>query len=442
MIRDLRYEPYPERLARMFPSENHDAMKVGGNHVFDITIQVTEECNLQCTYCYQHDKTVSKLDIETGKRFIDLILASDERSSKYIKSKECPGVVLNFIGGEPFLEVDLVDELTDYFIQRMIELDHPWLNRYRLAFSSNGMCYFEPKVQKYLNKNIGHLSMTITIDGNKELHDLCRLDLEGHGSYDRAFAAAQDWYQKTGQIETKVTISPDNVLYLSSAIIDFIKAGRHVVNANCVYEEGWKPEHASLLYNELKRIADFLLDNDLDDTVYFSMFDNANGEPYDNENTWCGGSGLMLAVDTKGDLYPCLRYTPSSVGHSDNLFKIGDVEHGLIYNEEQQERLRCLSCITRTTQCKDTKCEDCPIAKGCGDCAAYSYEVYGVVGKRTTFICDCHVARVLATCYYYNKKAKKKNISPVKKMNCPENWAITVVGENEYKYLCELAKGD
>ena len=55
---------------------------------------------------------------ETAKKFIDLILASDERTAVYLKSRECPGVMLDFIGGEPLLEIDLISDICDYFIEQ------------------------------------------------------------------------------------------------------------------------------------------------------------------------------------------------------------------------------------------------------------------------------------------------------------------------------------
>ena len=55
-------------------------------------------------------------------------------------------MVIEFIGGEPFLEIDLIDKITDYFINKLIKLNHPWATRYRISICSNGILYFEPKV--------------------------------------------------------------------------------------------------------------------------------------------------------------------------------------------------------------------------------------------------------------------------------------------------------
>ena len=439
------YELFQEQLNRLFPNNVVSLNERGLNRygVKDITIQVTEDCNLRCTYCYQHDKTSKKLNIEDGKKFIDLILASDERSSKYIESQKCSGCILNFIGGEPLLEIDIVDILTDYFINRMIELNHPWLFRYRITIGTNGLLYFSDKVQQYINKNFQHLGVSITVDGNKTLHDKCRIDLNGQGSYDRAIAALNH-YEKTYNSYglSKMTISPENIYYFKESFIDLLKQEKITpcIFANCVYEKGWTIAHAKILYNELKGIADYLLDNDLQDVFYSNILDWDMGKRNDMDSPFCGGNGDMIALDVNGDIYPCLRYTPSSIGNPNLKFKIGDVEHGFIYNKEQEQRLKCLACVTRKKQDSTTEhCSDCPINMGCGDCAAYSYEVFGEVGHRTTFICEMHKARVLAAVYYKNKCFQKTGIKEPLAMNCPKEWAVPIIGEEEYNMLCDLA---
>ena len=60
----------------------------------------------------------------------------------YINTRNSPGLVIEFIGGEPLLEIDLVDKITDYFISELIRLRHPWATRFRLSICSNGTEYF------------------------------------------------------------------------------------------------------------------------------------------------------------------------------------------------------------------------------------------------------------------------------------------------------------
>lgn len=112
------------------------------------TIQVTDNCNLSCTYCYQINKCTHSIDIETGKKFIDDLLTGVYDS--YGEYDKAQGIILEFIGGEPFLEIDKIAIFTDYFIQRMVDMNHRWLHRFRISICSNGVLYFHPKVQEYI----------------------------------------------------------------------------------------------------------------------------------------------------------------------------------------------------------------------------------------------------------------------------------------------------
>ena len=115
-----------------------------------------------------------------------------------------------------------------------------------------------------------------------------------------------------------MTIAPGNVQYIDNAVKCFIENGYKEINLNCVYEEGWTVEHAKILYQQLKNVADYLLENNLYNDIYLSIFDSSffrPKSPEDNMN-WCGGDGSMLAIDWRGDLYPCIRYMESSLGDS------------------------------------------------------------------------------------------------------------------------------
>jgi sulfatase maturation enzyme AslB (radical SAM superfamily) len=57
------------------------------------------------------------MSFETAKKFIDMLLDSEtEEDNPYINIENSPGLIIEFIGGEPFLEIELMDQITDYFI--------------------------------------------------------------------------------------------------------------------------------------------------------------------------------------------------------------------------------------------------------------------------------------------------------------------------------------
>ena len=429
-----KFEQFNEYLDRLYP-EMVEKMGINSSHVKDITLQVTDACNMACTYCYQHNKSCHSMSFEVAKRFIDMLLDADELVNTYITSTTSAGAVLDFIGGEPWLEIDLINKATDYFIGELFRRKHPWAIKFRLSICSNGLLHFDSRVQEYLKKHAKHLSYNISIDGNKALHDSCRVDLLGNGTYDRAIAAVQQYRSELGgYMGSKMTIAPGNVEKVFDAVSYMIEKNDYrIINLNCVYEEGWTKEHATILYWELHKLTDWLVEKDLQNAVELSIFEQNCGKPQtaeDNSN-WCGGTGLMIAVDYKGDIYPCLRYMESSVNNKVPAYIIGNLEQGINRTDEHKHRIACLDCITRRSQSTD-ECFNCPISTGCGWCSAYNYETFGTPNKRATFICDMHKARSLATVYYQRSKG---NDYP---LNCPKDWAVEIIGEEEFNRLSTM----
>ena len=428
MIKFRENEEYGDSLNRYFYEENNKFTR-------NITFQITDDCNLCCSYCYQHNKGHHKMPFEVAKKLIDEILTNDKSINSYVKSENAIGIVLEFIGGEPFLEVDLIDQIIDYFIEQCIILHHPWIDRFRVSICSNGVLYFTPKVQEFIKKHQTHLSFTISIDGNKTLHDACRVFPDGTGSYDLAIKAAKHYRKYYDAIlSSKMTLSPDNINFVFPALVNLWENDYNFIYCNCVYEKGWTIEHARVLYNELKKVADYLLNNHLERIKGTSILNlDLSQQKNISDKNFCGGDGNMLAVDYKGDLYPCLRYMESSIGQNQLPYIIGNVNDGIGYNQQTKDMIAGLD-VTYKSQ-SPQECIDCPVSSECGWCSALNYQEFGTINKRTTYTCLMHKARVLVNYYYQNKMGGNYPFL-INKQD-----AIDIIGEDETNYLMELANG-
>lgn len=152
----------------MIDIKEHDAGWQNGM-AKNITFIVTKDCQLACKYCYLVGKnTKERMSWEVAKETIDYILDREEEFRE-------ESVVWDFIGGEPFLEIELIDKICDYLKTEMYRRGHHWFNSYRFSFSTNGINYHTEKVQHFVKKNHTHLSIGITIDGTKRKHDLNRI---------------------------------------------------------------------------------------------------------------------------------------------------------------------------------------------------------------------------------------------------------------------------
>ena len=199
--------------------------------------------------------------------------------------------------------------------------------------------------------------------------------------------------------------------------------------------------HATVLYDQLKKLADYILEHNLDmeNDYYISLFEENffhPKQPDDLEN-WCGGNGVMLAVDPDGIIYPCLRYMESSLAGQQEPYSIGDVNTGICQCECHKCRVECLKKINRRTQSTD-ECFNCPVAEGCSWCTAYNYQVFGTPDARATYICNMHKARALGNIYFWNNYYKKHGIDKHMENHVPEKWALDIITQAEWNMLNRL----
>ena len=429
------FKDYNELISVFYPEKDTHSCR-------NITFQITDDCCLNCSYCYQIHKGHKKMTKETAKKAVDLLfqMYEEDKQDAFI-NKTTHGIILDFIGGEPLMNVPIMDFIVEYFISKCVETDHEWLTRFRISFATNGILYFEKEVQDFIKKYNNFLSLTVSIDGPKEIHDACRKDCNGEGSFDRASKALQHYkanYNISPSKNTKVTIAPENLENFNTIIDYFSKNGIEVIFANPIYEAKWTVEHAKIYYKELIKLADKMLQNP---KIVCSRFDELFYRPHrisENSN-WCGGDGSMLAFDPDGVAYPCLRYMESSLGDSQPPLIVGNVDDGIYNTKESLKLKKELNSITRRSQSTD-ECFHCPIAAGCAWCTAWNYQEQGSFNKRSTNICWMHRAEAIANVYYWNKKYIQEEREKRFPFYLEQKYALEIIPEKEYDYLLQLSQ--
>lgn len=433
-----------DEFAHVYPLMINDRTK----HCKTVTFVVTEGCTLRCTYCYERHKNNNvRMNFDTAKKFVDLLFEEDAKETELVSPEESAAIILDFIGGEPLLEIKLIDQIVEYFLKKAVELNHRWKTEFMISMISNGTEYFTPEVQAFVKKYRNRLSLSITIDGNRDLHDACRRTIDGKPNFEIAEKAYKDCLARGLTSSTKMTIAPANLKYLSEALKNLCSyEGVREVPANPVFEEQWTLEQATEYYNQLKDFGQWFIDNDVYETVTTTLFvQHGIGCPLPEElnRNYCGGTGKMLACAVNGKIYPCMRYVPFALQNKDirEEMILGTVDGGLCTTEEQKNRFSCLDCITLRSQ-SEQKCIDCPIATGCGWCSGWNFDYYGTPNKRYTGICNMHKARVMANVWYWNTLYRKLGMEDRFPMNIPKEWALEIIDEDEYNMLVNLAKSE
>ena len=364
-----------------------------------MTFIVTKDCQFACKFCYLVGKNEKeRMTWDVAKQAIDYILSREEDMRE-------ESVVWDFIGGEPFLEIELIDKICDYLKVEMYRRNHHWFNSYRFSFSTNGINYHTDKVQQYIKKNREHLSIGITIDGTEMKHDLNRVYKgDGRGSYADVVRNIPLWLSQFSNGGTKVTISSADIPYIKESVLHLYSLGIHEVNINCVFEDVWEEGDDARFEEQLMQLADAIIDGEYYRDYACSFFSEYLGKPLDcvlqNQN-WCG-AGRMLAIDAAGNFYPCTRFAQYSL-RSKKAWIIGNIHDGIDKN-----KLRPFLTLDRCTQ-SEQKCIDCEVAEGCAWCQGENYDAADTptIYQRSTAICLMHKARVRANNYYWNKLFRK-----------------------------------
>lgn len=332
-----------------------------------IQILTNLNCNLACTYCYEC-KGRGANDVETIKKFI---AARYEAEGMKDSNRE---VILDFIGGETLLYPELLDEVCSLAAEthRKRNCTGPLT----INITTNGTLIAERKdIQDFILKWKPFLGFSI--DGTKEIHDGCRIDAEGGGSYDRAVAGWK-WAKEhlcVKRMGVKATYCHKTIDRWAEGVINLIELGFVDITANVVFEEQWTKEEAASLARQMCSVVDYLFEHGLEETVSVQQTNplridmrhyKAKSGP--KEVNHCGTCTHMLCIGFDGLLYGCQRFAtmpnPIPIGHMD-----GDK---IVIDREDF----CAE-VARQYELWPEECKECPYGKQCPSCSAIPYEQDG-----------------------------------------------------------------
>lgn len=365
-----------------------------------ITFVVTEACQLQCTYCYLVGKNkTNKMTFDVAKRAIDYIFSEPLLNSER-------NVILDFIGGEPLLEINLIEQIIDYFLSHATQKNHIWEKNYSIRITTNGLLYNSQAVQKFIKNHHEHLSISISIDGNKDKTDASRIFPNGVGSYDLVVKSIPLWRQQFPKEGTKMTISHNDLPYVFESVKHLISLGINKIDVNPVLEDVWKPGDDKILENQLIKCADYIIENKLEQTVDLSCFEERLGLETDDNIPFnygiCGS--FTFAIDYKGEFYTCLRFAKFSL-RSKEARSIGNILEGVKWNLMRPFQSYC-------NQITSDRCINCELHNGCKICPAENYDSSATdsIFEQSFSSCQMHKAKVKAKNYFWNKLSVSQDI--------------------------------
>lgn len=260
------------------------------NQIKTVIIILTHSCNLNCVYCYEHNKSGQCIDLEKAKQIIEKEMTSNDGYDREFE----------FFGGEPFLEFDKIVELHNFLSGRK------WPKKWLTMVTTNGVLV-HGEIKEWLYRHQDTVKVALSADGTPDMHNFNRSN-----SYNQIDF---DFFAKTNSV-VKMTISAKTLPFLSEGIIYLHNLGFEVVRANLAFGIDWSNDDNLLIYSaELKKLADFYLKNPQirpSDVLGLSI-DGIDPKDRDYVSRYCGAGTELSAYEIDGTRYPCHTFAPVSV---------------------------------------------------------------------------------------------------------------------------------
>ncbi len=349
------------------------------NIVKAMCLHVAHDCNLRCKYCFASQGDFkgdrSLMDYETGKKALDFLL----KNSGNRKNLE-----VDFFGGEPLMNFDLVKKLVKYGREE----EKKYNKHFRFTITTNGMLLNE-EIEDFINENMDNV--VLSIDGRKSINDEMRPTINDKGSYDIIVPKFQELISKRGDKDYFIrgTFTNEN-LDFSKDLKDFYDSGFKKTSIEPVVTDEKEPyaireEHLDKILNEYEKMSKDYIElrkKDKDFSFFHFIIDLSQGPCIVKRTVGCGAGSEYVAVTPQGEIYPCHQF----VGEKE--FLLGDVDRGIV-NTELRDTFKNSNVYTN---------EDCPTCWAryycSGGCHANAYYSNNDLSKPYKVGCEMEKKRI------------------------------------------------
>lgn len=344
-----------------------------------LCLHVAHTCNLNCEYCFAgqgkyHGKDAI-MSFEVGKQALDFLV----KNSGTRKNLE-----VDFFGGEPLVNFDVVKQLVKY--ARSIEKETG--KHFRFTLTTNGML-LDDDVIDFLNKEMNNV--VLSLDGRKEINDAKRKKINGEGSYDIIVPKFQNFVKKRGNKEyyMRGTFTRNNLDFTKDifhmADLGFKELSMEPVVSSPDTDYALKEEDLDTIFEQYEILAKEMIKRRKQGnpfTFYHYMIDLSGGPCIYKRITGCGSGTEYLAVTPTGDFYPCHQFV------GDKKFLMGNVRDG-VTNTELRDEFKLCNAYSRK------ECRDCWAKLYCsGGCSANAYHATGSINNVYEYGCKLFKKRI------------------------------------------------
>ena len=344
-----------------------------------LCLHIAHDCNLACRYCFagegEYKGDRSLMSLEVGKKALDFLVAN---------SGNRRNLEVDFFGGEPLMNFDVVKELVAY--GRELEKTHD--KHFRFTLTTNGVL-LRADVIEFANKEMDNI--VLSIDGRKEVHDHMRPFKNGKGSYDFILDKFKKVAESRNQQKYYVrgTFTHYNLDFVKD-VLSLADEGFEQISVEPVVAGPEEPyaireEDIPQICEGYDELAKEMLKRKKEGrgfNFFHYMIDLSGGPCVYKRLSGCGSGTEYLAVTPWGDLYPCHQF----VGEEE--FCLGNVDDGIV-NTEMRDTFKLCNVYAKE------ECRNCFAKFYCsGGCAANAYHCHQDINKPYEIGCELQRKRV------------------------------------------------
>ena len=344
-----------------------------------LCLHIAHDCNLSCRYCFagegEYKGDRSLMSLEVGKKALDFLVAN---------SGNRRNLEVDFFGGEPLMNFDVVKELVAY--GRELEKTHD--KHFRFTLTTNGVLLRDDVIE-FANKEMDNI--VLSIDGRKEVHDHMRPFKNGKGSYDFILDKFKKVAESRNQQKYYVrgTFTHYNLDFVKD-VLSLADEGFEQISVEPVVAGPEEPyaireEDIPQICEGYDELAKEMLKRKKEGrgfNFFHYMIDLSGGPCVYKRLSGCGSGTEYLAVTPWGDLYPCHQF----VGEEE--FCLGNVDDGIV-NTEMRDTFKLCNVYAKE------ECRNCFAKFYCsGGCAANAYHCHQDINKPYEIGCELQRKRV------------------------------------------------
>ena len=344
-----------------------------------LCLHIAHTCNLNCDYCfasqgkYHGERAV--MSFEVGKRALDFLVEN---------SGTRRNLEVDFFGGEPLMNFDVVKKLVAY--ARSIEKEKN--KKFRFTLTTNGILIDEDVID-FANREMSNV--VLSLDGRKEIHDRHRVDYAGNGSWERIVPKFKRLVESRGgkNYYMRGTFTHENPDFLEDIKVMLDLGFTELSMEPVVCAEGdpaeLTREDLPVVLDQYEKLAELMIEREREGrpfTFYHYMIDLTGGPCIYKRISGCGSGTEYMAVTPWGDLYPCHQFV------GEEKYRLGDIYEGVTNTAAQREFSEC-NVYARP------ECRDCWARLYCsGGCAANAYHSTGSVTGVYKYGCELFKKRM------------------------------------------------